>query len=339
MSPRDQHNARARATRDDVARLAGVSSAVVSYVVNETKHVSPATEARVREAIEMLGYQPNPAARALRLGSTEAIGLVLPSLANPLFAGLAEEVEREATRHSLDVLIATTDITGDDGLSHIRHFARRRVDGVLLCTPMSDAALAPLRQAGVPIVFLNASMVHGIDAIGVDLEAGARVAVGHLADHGHRRIGLVIGTYRDGTRDAREDGWRAALDERGLEAGPVLRGDFGMAAGYRAGHEFADMTDRPPAVFISADQQAIGFLRALAERGVRVPEDIAVASFDGSPLGQYTWPSLTSVSQPIQEMARAAVNAIVHHDEHTAYTGFAPTLVARESCGCEPSVS
>nr|WP_052206813.1 LacI family DNA-binding transcriptional regulator [Sinomonas humi] len=328
--------AKPAATRKDVARLAGVSSAVVSYVVNGgPKKVSPATEAKVRDAIAALGYRPNAAARALKLGSSEMLGMVVPDATNSFFATLAHAVEEAAAERGYALLIANSGGSLSAERRQVENLVSRRVDGVFLCSVLFEPDLRDLEAAEIPAVLLNHSAESpGFDSVGVALQDGARLAVEHLAQHGHRKIGLIMGTNTGGDLDAREVGWRQGIEEAGLQAGPVMRGPFSREGGYRAGKWLLNEADRPTAVFASSDLQAVGLLKACHEAGVRVPEDLAVVSFDGSAEAEYSWPPLTTVAQPVEDMARAAVEALVGGGGHKRNRIFPGTLIRRASCGC-----
>ncbi|MFT4051819.1 MAG: LacI family DNA-binding transcriptional regulator [Microbacterium sp.] len=333
--PHTPATAKPAATRNDVARLAGVSSAVVSYVVNGSKHVSPTTEARVREAIAMLGYRPNRAARALRLGSSETLGMVVPDSTNPFFATLAHAVEQAAAERGYDLLVANAADSVTMERRHVDHFATRQVDGLFLCPSTSEPDLRALEKADIPAVLLNQYVATpGVDSVSVDLSLGTRLAVEHLAEHGHSAIGLVIGTNSDNAVDPRELSWHATISRLGLSAAPVFRHPFSRSGGYDAGRELLQDTVHPSALFVGSDRQAVGVLKALHEAGVRVPEDIAIISFDGSEDAEFSWPPLSTMAQPVDEMARAAVSALIDGDDEKHHRVFEPTLICRASCGC-----
>lgn len=324
------------ATLKDVARLAGVSTAVVSYVVNGgPKNVSPASEAKVREAIRMLGYRPNAAARALRNRSTEMLGIIVPDATNPFFAALAHAVEEAAASRGYALTIANSGHSLAVERRLVENLASRRVDGVFLCSVLPEPDLRELESAEIPAVLLNHTGQEGARySVGIDLADGARTAVRHLVEHGHTRIGLIMGSLVGGVLDGREIGWRQALEEAGLPPGPVMRGAFTREGGYEAGKQFLGSSERPTAVFASSDLQAVGFLRSLHDGGIRVPEDVAVVSFDGSKEAEYSVPRLTTVAQPVEEMARAAVEALLGDGGSDHSRTFAGTLVLRASCGC-----
>jgi LacI family transcriptional regulator len=322
-------------TRTDVARLAGVSTAVVSYVVNGgPKKVAPGTEARVREAIAALGYRPNAAARALKLGSSEMLGMIVPDTTNPFFVMLAHAVELAAAERGYALLIANSDASVEAERRHVESLASRRVDGVFLSSVLFEPDLRGLESADIPVVLLNHSLDSpGFASVGVDLRGGGRAAAEHLAAHGHRDIALVMGTTTGGGLDGREAGWLDGLRAAGLAPGKVIRAPFRRGAGYRLGLELAASSDRPTALFASSDLLAVGILRAFHESGVRVPEDVAIVSFDGSEEAEYSWPALTTLAQPIAEMAAAAVESLLGGGPATSRI-FPPELVRRASCGC-----
>ncbi|WP_441433988.1 LacI family DNA-binding transcriptional regulator [Arthrobacter sp. RAF14] len=327
-------------TRKDVARLAGVSTAVVSYVVNGgPKNVAPATEEKVRQAIAALGYRPNVAARALKKGSSQILGMVVPKISNPFFASLAEAVEQAAEEQGFALLLADSRDSLTVERRHLRNFIDRQVDGVFLCSVLVQPDIQELRDRGVRTVLLNFSEVSpSMDAIGPEFTESTRRAVEHLASHGHRDIALVMGLTTGNAPDRREAGWRAALQSAGSSEGRIFRCTFDRHGGYEAGKQFLATSPRPGAVFVSSDQQAIGFLRAVQEAGLRVPEDVAVMAFDGSDEAEYSWPPLSTVRQPVKEMAEAGVRAIIGagRDEPHRNQIFDCELVLRRSCGCHP---
>jgi LacI family transcriptional regulator len=331
---------RTAVTRKDVARYAGVSSALVSYVLNPgTQKVAPATAARVLEAVRVLGYRPNAAARALKLGSAEMLGLIIPQNVNPFFAQFAQSVEEAADERGYKLLLANSDGSLTKERRHLRSFLSRQVDAILLASVSFEPDFADLMSADVPIVLLNQRrLAEGFSVVGVDLRGGAKAGAEHLIHHGHKNIGLVIGANAANEADDRELGWLDALHSHGLREGPIARGPFSREGGYAAAQRILAAAEIPTAIFVSSDNQAVGVLRALHEAGLRIPEDVAIVSFDGSPESEYTWPALTTVQQPLDAMAAAAVKAAVARPNSDPSQQIFPTdLIIRRSCGCSAS--
>ncbi|HYH32534.1 MAG TPA: LacI family DNA-binding transcriptional regulator [Pseudonocardia sp.] len=329
-------------TRAEVARRAGVSPAVVSYVLNSgPRPVAPATRARVEAAIAELGYRPNAMARALRGSGTRSIGLIVPDQVNPFFAELAHEVEDASFEHGYVLLVGSATEDPAREVSYLQTFLDRKVDAILLISVHSRPDLAAVTAAGVPVVVLDRiPAIDGVSTVTVDGSEGARTGVQHLIGHGHRTVACIAGPPRLGSAEQRLAGWTAAVREAGLPHGHamVVQEAFTAAGGYRAAHALLQRADRPSAVFVSTDVQALGLLSACSELGVDVPRDLAVVSFDGSEAGRYSAPALTSVAQPVEQLARRAV---AHLLEAVRDTGTAPAhdtletrLVVRRSCGC-----
>ncbi|MBB1198583.1 LacI family transcriptional regulator [Curtobacterium flaccumfaciens] len=324
-------------TRADVARYAGVSTSVVSYVVHDgPRPVAAATAARVREAIRVLGYRPNASAQALRTGSSKMLGLIVPELDNPFWSELAVAVTHAAAARGYDVLLANSDGDAAQERERLRSLSARQVDGIIVTSIMTHPDLSTVSDPGLPMVLLNTFFeVPEYASIGVDALRGALDGTQHLVEHGYRSIGLVMG--HTGSMELREQGWMRALRQAGLPDGPIVRTDFTRRGGYEAGlRMFADETG-PRAVFVSSDMQAIGLMRALWELGLRVPEDVAIVSFDGAAEADYTNPQLTTVRQPIETMAVAAVDRVLGLDaDNQWHRDLVPAeLVLGASCGCD----
>ena len=313
-------------TRNDVAEYAGVSTAVVSYVVNEgPRKVAPETRERVLDAIRALGYRPNATARALRMGTTRTFGLITPDGGNPLFAELAKAIDREAAARRYVVLQTSADGDPLTERAKIAELLTRQVSGLLLVAPTADPSLDDVE---VPVIAIN-RVLPTVSSVRPAYREGARLGVEHLISHGHRTIGLVIG---GAGHPERELGWRDALEAAGLAEGPIARATFSREGGYRAAQTLLE--SQPTAIFASSDLQAIGVLRALHEAGVDVPGDVAVAAFDGTPETEYTWPPLTVVRQPVEQLAREAVRRLIEGEESVDALTVPTELILRRSCGC-----
>ncbi|WP_328324434.1 LacI family transcriptional regulator [Kribbella sp. NBC_00382] len=315
-------------TRNDVAQYAGVSTAVVSYVVNEgPRAVAPETRERVLEAIRVLGYRPNATARALRMGTTRTLGLITPDGGNPLFAELAKAIDKEASARGYVVLQTSTDGDPVTEQAKIAELLIRQVSGLLLVAP-TDAP--DLTEVSIPVVAIN-RVLSEVSSVRPQYREGARAGVEHLIAHGHRSIGLVVGGIANGEREL---GWRDALHQAGLPDGPIARAHFSRQGGYGAGRDLLTATDRPTAIFASSDLQAVGALRSIHEAGLRVPDDIAVLAFDGTAETEYTWPPLTVIRQPLERMALDAVSRLIDGQDAIEAIAYPTELILRTSCGC-----
>jgi LacI family transcriptional regulator len=335
-------NALARTvTRSDVARRAGVSVAVVSYVLNDgPRPVSPQTRRRVKDAIDELGYRPNGIARALRMQRTHTIGLVLPDVSNPFFADLARQVEDVASDRGYSLLLGNTSNLRDREVKQIHALMARQVDGLLLISSYALGSMPGIDDARIPVVLLdrvdpNASM----PSVMVDNDAAAYDGVRHLLDHGHRRIACIAGPADLPASSARAAGWRRALADAGVDAPSLIRHtDFSRLGGYHTMQSLLDLEPRMTAVFACSDLQGVGALRACAERGAAVPGDVAVLSFDGTTEAEFTSPPLSVIRQPLDEIAARAFEALERGIAHAPamHSVVAHTFVPRASCGCVP---
>ncbi|MFT4110384.1 LacI family DNA-binding transcriptional regulator [Propionicimonas sp.] len=338
MSSEPPPRSRPRApTRTDVARYAGVSTAVVSFVVNGgPKPVSEATRRRVLDAVAHLGYRPNRTARALSLGSTKTLGLVVPDTTNPFFAEYTLQLQQAAAERGYALLMTSGGPGPDAELRSMLDLCDRQIDGLIVARATAVGRLEELLRRGPqpPVVIIDAAApVTGYAAVGPDAADGMARVVGHLLEvHQHRSVSLIMGEVEPAT-DGRETGWRLAHAGRGRDIGRLARVAFTRDGGYRAGLDLLRRADRPTAVVTSSDLQAIGLLLAARDLHLRVPEDLAVASFDGTEETRYSAPPLTTVRQPVAAMAAAAVSQIVHPLPPTHQT-FAMSLLLRHSCGC-----
>ncbi|HEY5821163.1 MAG TPA: LacI family DNA-binding transcriptional regulator [Propionibacteriaceae bacterium] len=328
-----------------MARRAGVSSAVVSYVVNGgPRRVAPETADRVRSAIDALQYRPNANARALRSGSTKMLGLVLPDISNPYFAEFALAVEVAAAAEGYMLVVANSHANGTAERRIVDDLAGQHVDGLMLCSVMTSTDYQGRDSVAGPTVLVNCSEPFpGQVAIGPGSEEGCRQAVDHLISvHDHQFVALIMGASGGPIPEPREQGWSEAFRAHGLPPGPILRTSFSRRGGYDAAQIALGWNPRPTAMFVASDQQASGVLTALREHDVRCPQDLAVISFDGTSEAAYSAPPLTVVQQPVEAMARAAVAAVLDLASGTvpdAYQQFSTELVIRSSCGCSPPVT
>ncbi|KUF13649.1 MULTISPECIES: LacI family DNA-binding transcriptional regulator [Streptomyces] len=309
-----------RVSLKDVAERAGVSIKTVSNVVNKYQHVTPAMRARVQQAIDELGYRPNLAARHLRKGRTGIIALAVPELGNPYFAELAGAVIDAAAEHDFTVLLDHTRGEREREVLVSQGFRARVIDGLILSPLELEAEDLEGRDgidADVPLVLLGEREYDlPYDHIAIDNVAAARVAVRHLISRGRGSIAYLGARTDSANRPAhlRLKGWRAELAEAGLPApeslvGPV--GGWNRDDGAQAMARMLDSGVRPDAVFAYNDLVAIGAMRVLHERGLRVPWDVAVVGFDDIAEGQFGAVTLTTIAPDKLAIARLAVASLL----------------------------
>ncbi|MCX4705331.1 LacI family DNA-binding transcriptional regulator [Streptomyces sp. NBC_01373] len=305
----------------DVARLAGVSQKTVSRVFNEEPYVSAEVRRRVLEAAEQLGYRRNNAARALASGRTRSIGVV--TLGTALYgpASLLMGVERVVRDTGYALRVVNT-MEGDPaGLAGaVGSLLDQGVDGIVISEPIEEEGAegdltvpvnVPVLVLGAPPPFTASTVLYG--AGGADLMA--RAAIEHLLDLGHPTVHHLAGPQRWYAAKDRLEGWRAALAAHGRDRPPVIEGDWSAASGYAAGRELA-ADPEVTAVFAANDDMAIGLIRALAEAGRRVPEDVSVVGFDDIPVAAYVTPPLTTVRQQFDTVAQEGLKRLVHAIEN-----------------------
>ncbi|MFC1404632.1 LacI family DNA-binding transcriptional regulator [Streptacidiphilus sp. N1-5] len=297
----------------DVARLAGVSQKTVSRVFNDEPYVSADVRRRVMAAADELGYRLNSAARALASGRTRSVGVV--TLGTALYgpASLLMGIER-AVRDAGYALRVVNTLEGDPAgvTGAVESLLDQGVDGIVISEPIDEGAVAV--QVDVPVIVLGASpsfVAPRAVTAGVGADLLARVATEHLLDLGHETVHHLAGPQRWFAARDRLDGWRAALAARGRREPAVVEGDWSAASGYAAGRQLA-ADPGVTAVFAANDDMAIGLIRALAEAGRGVPEEVSVVGFDDIPVAAFVTPPLTTVRQPFDAVAQEGLRLLVH---------------------------
>ncbi|MQY21241.1 LacI family DNA-binding transcriptional regulator [Nocardia macrotermitis] len=324
------------AVMTDVAKLAGVSHQTVSRVLNDSPQVRAETRERVLAAVEALGYRPNAMARGLVSRRSKVLGVV--TFDTVLFgpASMMLGIERAARAAGYGVSIAALEtVDRPSVLAAINTLADQGVDGVIVIAPQQTTASAlHSMPRQLVVVAVEAGQDAGLPAAVVDQFEGTRLAVHHLLELGHRTVWHVSGPA--GWLEARDraQGWRRALEAAGAEVPPMIGGDWSARSGYEAGLLLAAQTG-VTAVFAANDQMALGLLRAFAERGIRVPEDISVIGFDDIPEAAYLTPPLTTMRQDFDEVGRRSMQLLLQllesDNDVPEPPPVVPTLVVRES--------
>jgi DNA-binding LacI/PurR family transcriptional regulator len=316
----------------DVAARAGVSGQTVSRVVNGSPRVDPETRTRIEAAMAELGYRPHRAARALRTGRTQTIGLVVSTLASVGNSRMLQAVADAAAARGYALTVVTLGVDGDVSAAFER-LSDQGVDGAIVLNEATERVReADLRAAGLTLVVVDSPRDDRFGVIETDHAGGAREAVNHLLELGHETVHHLAGPAGSFAAAERERGWREALEASGATAPAVVRGDWTSASGFAAAS--ALLVDGTTAVFAANDQMALGLLRALAEAGRAVPRDVSVVGFDDVADAADYRPPLTTVHQDFDALGARAVAALVDGIEAGAPAAFetVPTrLVVRAS--------
>ncbi|PRY40376.1 LacI family DNA-binding transcriptional regulator [Umezawaea tangerina] len=320
----------------DVARLAGVSHQTVSRVLNGHPNVREQTRNRVRAAISELGYRPNRAAKALVTGRSQVLGVVAQNSTLYGPASLLVAFEHAAAEAGFTVSVGNVSVLDRHSIGRaVEQHLDQRVAGIVVIAPVESAneALEHL-PADVPLVTIDGDPSRPAALVTVDQAAGARDATKFLLDAGHSTVWHVSGPNDWFDSTGRVQGWRDALTAAGVEVPPVVPADWTAASGYRAGQMLARMPE-VTAVFAANDHLALGILRAMSERGRRVPEDVSVVGFDDVPEAAYFIPPLTTIRPDFEAVARATLAMLLGQIESGTPTAtrhtIAPELVVRDS--------
>ena len=305
----------------DVAALAGVVTMTASRALNNSGYVSAPVRERVLKAAEELGYRPNLLARNLRGNRSNAVGVLLPNIANPFAAELLAGINDVLLPESYTTFLATAEHSTREEHVALNTFLDHRVDGLALFTrdvaPLSDMLASLSKQGHCVVTVGEPHTIAGVDLVCADDLQGGMDATRHLLDLGHRRIAFLGGIRSRAAHLRRYEGYRCALQQADVTVEPSLNlpsQSHGFATqedGYRCMLAALALPEPPTAVFARNDACAIGALHAAHVRGVRVPQDIAIVGFDDIPLAAYQAPPLTTVAQPIHEQGRTAAQFLL----------------------------
>jgi LacI family transcriptional regulator len=338
-----------RITIADVAQAAGVSSQTVSRAINDKGEISPETRERILGIARQLGFRPSNIARSLVRQLTTTIGIVIPDITNPFFSEIVRGVEDAARAHAYNVFLCNTDEAPERELSALDSLLDKQVDGVILCSPRleEDELLARLEEIPYAVLINRpaAETLAHVRSLSFDDRAGACLAVGHLLERGHRRIGFLAGPRRSRSALQRLAGYRDCLASargRGTPAPGewVLHCEPDLAGGERACRELLSAQPELTALLCYNDLVAIGAIHAALDSGRRIPEDLSIIGFDDIPLASYVRPPLTTLRTPKREVGAAAMQALVDLMEGQTQAGlpsnFPPELILRSTTAAAP---
>ncbi|NGQ96707.1 LacI family transcriptional regulator [Brevibacillus sp. SYP-B805] len=302
------------ATIRDVAKLAGVSVATVSRVLNKNGYVNNKTEEKVLKAIAQLNYEPNAVARGLAGKQTGTIALILPDIANPFFPEMARGVEDVAQAYGYTVILCNSDDQGHKEKSYIEMLKKKYIDGIIFASnTLGQADVEQMRRNNIPLVVLDRAPTRQLcSVIRSQNYEGARLAVRHLLEMGCRKIAHIYGPQELITAKKRLLGYEESVKHfPWYTPSLMVPGHFRVDGGLRAVKELFEKHPDIDGIFCGNDLMAIGALKGLYQLGVRVPEDVALIGFDGIGLTEITQPELSTVAQPIYEMGSLAAKVLI----------------------------
>jgi LacI family transcriptional regulator len=329
------------ATIKDIARSLGVSISTVSRAMRDFPDVNPDTKQAVLDMAKELDYQPNQVALSLVTRQTHSIGVIVPNL-DYFFATAVRGIDEIALEAGYTVLTCQSNESYGREITNTQRLLNSQVDGLIVSLSSATSNVDHMRRLmtrGVPLVLFD-RVATDLDATKVvlDNEDGARQAVNHLFEQGCRRIAYIAGPPSFSISNQRKDGYLAALRQHGLPVNEdlVIHCEFDRAHAYRATEQLLDSGQQPDAIFTVSDRLAIGALLALRQRGLRVPEDIALVGFNDEPLASLLTPTLSSVGQPAFEMGKVAAQLFLEQLNSESVLPprtitLKPTLMVRES--------
>ena len=327
-------------TLKEIAKMAGVSTTTVSRVLNGKApgNMSHDTFEKVTRIVTLTGYAPNPVASSLRSGSSRVIGVILPSSTNPYYAQLGSFIENEAYNNGHLIFVCNSNSDVGRERRYIETLKNHRASGILLCsTGLTGQEIRTLREENTRCVLLDEEVgdYQGDIVLGDDFNGG-RMGAQYLYDLGHREILVILGPEHLSSTKNRLAGFLSFFATIPEAKNTIANGDFTIQSGYVAVNE---KLGRVPftAVFSFNDVMAIGAIHALQTNGARVPDNVSVLGYDNIFIDPYVSPGITTVSTPLDELARIAVAAVIHNpsqpDVPLGRRSILPRLIERESCG------
>lgn len=300
----------------DVAQKAGVSVTTVSRVLNGEKYVKDDLKAKVKRAIDELGYSPSHIARSLVRKKTNLIGVIVPDLTSSFYSTILSSIEETASLNDYNLLVCNIIEDTDKELKYLNVFNDMRVDGIIIMhEKLSDDIRNFIHKLDIPIIFSSVRPIdHKFISVIIDDYEAAYDATKYLSELGHERIAFIGGDMRDVTSGQnRYVGYRNALKDQGVRIiNDYIRfGDYKTQSGYDLMKELLACEPRPTALFAVSDDMAVGAMNCIHDNQLKVPDDISIIGFDGSQLTELVRPRLSSMEQPIQDMGKITVNTMI----------------------------
>ncbi len=333
-------------TLEDISKATGFSPATVSRVLSNSRYpVNAATRQRILEVAQTLGYRPNLSARSLRTDRTHTVGVLVDDIMSPFVPPIVRGIQDHLMQYGFSCLIVNSDWSPDFEYAAIENLLSHSVDGIIFVEYSHLAVHEALEQSQKPHLFVHRLFGGAVkNSIVPDDYHGATLAMRHLIDLGHRRVGYISGPENWHTSRGRLAGYRDELARQGITFDPVLvqPGDWEFDAGYAGARRLLELAERPTAVFATNDVMALGAIYGLQDAGLAVPADIGVVGYDNRDFTKIFRPQITTVSLPAYEMGRTAaerlLTQITHGKSDFEEIKITGQLYVRESCGADAAL-
>ncbi len=299
---------------EDVARLAGLSPATVSRVINHHPYVSDEKRKLVQDAMDQLGYVPNSIARQLRTQTNETIGVLIPRLSNPFFSRLVDSMENIAAENGFKLIVCQTRSEKSREIAYLNWLKTRQIGGVVMASSENNWEVIQTYCDFGPIIFCNEFPPHTkAPIICLDQFMGGYIGTKHLIERGHTKLGFCYAGSQFTNIRERFLGFEKALYEAGLpfDERCTFKEAYGYKDGQRIYHQIKALNSQPTAVFTSSDEVAIGIIAEAKKHGITVPEDLAVLGFDDQPIAELYDPGLSTIYQPVEEIGKTSIEMML----------------------------
>ncbi len=330
-------------TLKDIAKKLNVSVSTVSRVVNNKKYVSPKTREKVLKALEEYNYTPNQVARSLKNKSTNTVGIVIPDITEDFFSYIIKGIDHVLVKNGYSIILCDTNESAEREELYLNLLVEKQVDGLILATVSKDHKLIKnIMKRGISVIFIDnlPKLKNSYDSVIIDNAKASYIAVEHLIELGHRNIGIITGKQDETTGYERLIGYKRALIENNIEIDEnlITVGDFKEKSGYNNMKLLLEKNKNMTAVFVASSKMTFGAIKAIKEKGLRIPEDIALVGFDvHDPSGLIT-PSITTILQPEENIGKAAAELMLKRlsekgEKYHQKIVLEPQLLIRDSCG------
>jgi LacI family repressor for deo operon, udp, cdd, tsx, nupC, and nupG len=330
----------------EVAKLADVSVATVSRVVNNNSYVKEATREKVMKAIKALNYSPNMSGRFLRRNETKVILVLLPTISNPFYSKAVAGISHIADKMGYLIMICNTESRPNKEMEYLDLLKFKQADGAIIMSQAMDAGQLEEIASSYPIVqCFEYYQSNSLSFVSVDNEKASYEAVNYLIGLGHKHIGLVGCHPQYSSAEHREEGYKRALRDANIDLDPdlIIRGNYGFKSGYDCANKLIDRGNLPSAIFAISDMQAIGVIKALTNKGVKVPRDVSVMGFDNIAFSGIYDPGITTISQPTYKIGSRAMDILIKQIKgelnNSQQVFLKHRLIVRESTmDCNPDI-